>query len=73
NEKVKQTLWQWQDIEANASKSMRSNFRYQMGLIRAYFDAHVQLRLIYETDLERQARTHLSSSKTLRTGKVIEL
>lgn len=73
NEKVQQTLWQWQEIENNASESMRSNFRYQMGLIRAYFDAYVQRRLIYETDLERQARAHLSSSKTLGTNKSIEL
>lgn len=73
NEKVQQTLWQWQEIEANALENMKTNFRYQMGLIRAYFDAYVQLRLIYETDLERQARSYLSDSKNLGTGKAIEL
>ncbi len=73
NEKIPETLWQWQEIENNASESMRLNFRYQMGLIRAYFDAYVQQRLIYETDLERQAREHLSNSKTLGTAKAIEL
>ena len=35
------------------------NYRYQMGLIRAYYDAYVQKRLVYETWLEQQSREEL--------------
>jgi len=73
NDKIQQTLWQWQEIEANATESIRSNFRYQMGLIRAYYDAYIQNRLIYETDLERQARAHLSDAPSIGTNKAISL
>lgn len=73
NMKVQQALWQWQEIEANASISMRSNFRYQMGLIRAYYDAYIQDRLIYETELERQARAQLSDAPALGAAEAINL
>ncbi|MCG8311560.1 MAG: hypothetical protein MI975_29505 [Cytophagales bacterium] len=55
NDHVQSNLKQWQDIERKASEKMKSNFRFQMGLIRAYFDAYVQKRLIYETFLEQKA------------------
>lgn len=73
NTKIQQALWQWQEIESIASPSMQSNFRYQMGLIRAYFDAYVQNRLIYETNLERQARADLWSAASIGADKAIAL
>jgi hypothetical protein len=56
------TLHQWQEMEKNASEKMLSNFRFQEGLIRAYFDAYEYQRLIYETNLERQAMDILSKA-----------
>lgn len=73
NEKVEQTLWQWQEIEAIATDAMKSNYRYQMGLIRAYFDAYVQKRLVYETNLERQARAQLSDANKIGAEKAVTL
>src|SRR6478735_8424380 len=64
NEQVQVTLQQWQDMEKSAPKEVLSNPRFQNGLIRAYFDAYTQRRLIYETALERQARNILESAKT---------
>ena len=55
NDNVERTLQQWQDMEKSASDNILSNPRFQNGLIRAYFDAYIQRRLIYETHLERQA------------------
>ena len=63
NEQVQLTLQQWQAMEKEASQEVRSNPRFQNGLIRAYFDAYTQRRLIYEVNLERQARNILESRK----------
>ena len=35
--------------------AVRENYRFQMGLLRAYYDAYVKRRLIHETELEAQA------------------
>ena len=49
------TLRQWQDMERKATPDVLSNFRFQNGLIRAYYDAYQRRRLIYETELEQKA------------------
>ena len=63
NSSVQQTLQQWQTLEKNASPEVLSNPRFQSGLIRAYFDAYIQQRLIYETSLERLTKNKLASRK----------
>ncbi|MCK0188991.1 alpha-glucuronidase family glycosyl hydrolase [Arenibacter sp. F20364] len=73
NDGVLRTLRQWQDMEVHASKEVLSNFRFQMGLIRAYFDAYQYRRLMYETELEQKAREILSAAKTLGPIKTIEV
>jgi len=62
NQQVQQTLQQWQGMEKNAPQNVLSNPRFQSGLIRAYFDAYIQRRLINETSLERQARNILENA-----------
>lgn len=59
NSTVENTLRLWQAMERDASKDVLDNYRFQMGLLRAYYDAYVQQRLIYETALETQAREML--------------
>jgi len=68
---VARTLQQWQQIEAHASERAQRNFRFQMGLLRACYDASVQRRLIRETDLEQQARAVLASASRLGAGEAI--
>lgn len=63
NDGVIRTLQQWQGMEANASKRVLSNPRFQMGLIRAYYDAYIYRRLVYETELENAARETLTYAK----------
>ena len=46
NEKVEQTLRQWQHLEKQASPELIKNFRFQMCLLRAYYDAYIQRRRI---------------------------
>jgi hypothetical protein len=68
NTGVTRTLQQWQDMERNASGPVLSNFRFQMGLIRAYYDAYIQRRLIYETELEEAAKDVLTTAN--KTGSL---
>lgn len=65
------TLHQWQDMERNASKSVLKNYRFQLGLIRAYYDAYIFQRLNYEKYLEQQALNILSRAKTDGAKKAI--
>lgn len=62
NEGVNRTLGQWQHIEKSAPLKVRQNPRFQMGLIRAYYDAYIRERLIYETDLEAKAKRILQET-----------
>ena len=62
NEKVEQTLRQWQHLENNASPELIKNFRFQMCLLRAYYDAYIQRRLIREKALEAQAEEVLENA-----------
>jgi hypothetical protein len=67
NKTVEQTLMQWKDIEKQAPQNLTLfNFRFQMCLLRAYYDALVQRRLIYETALESKAKEVLQNA-TLET------
>nr|WP_246440127.1 hypothetical protein [Rhabdobacter roseus] len=72
NEGVLRTLTQWQAIEKQAAQQVPTNFRLQMGLLRAYYDAYVYRRLIYETELEQQAREYLRQAGTLGTQVAME-
>lgn len=62
NDGVEITLQQWQALERTASPAVLANYRFQMGLLRAYFDALIQRRLQHETWLEQQAREILENA-----------
>jgi len=55
NENVDTTLARFQTMERAATPAELLNWRFQQGLYRAYYDAYVRRRLIYETDLYNQA------------------
>jgi hypothetical protein len=55
NENVEATLARFQTIERAATPAELLSWRFQQGLYRAYYDAYVRRRLIYETDLYGQA------------------
>ena len=69
NEKVGQTLLQWQQIESEVSPELIKNFRFQMCLLRAYYDAYIQRRLTHEKALEAQAKDILENA-TSETSSV---
>lgn len=72
NDGVLRTLQQWQEMEKTASSYILSNYRFQMGLIRAYFDAYQYRRLIYETELETHAREVLLTTKSKGSIQALE-
>lgn len=53
------TLQQFQDMERRASPLTLKNWRFQQALYRAYYDALVRSRLLYESGLEEQAMDQL--------------
>ncbi len=61
NGAVKGTLLQWRKLEAQAPK-LEGNWRWQMCLLRANYDAYVRDRLITETKLEDEANRVLANA-----------
>jgi hypothetical protein len=59
NTQVETTLAQFQTVERSASPADLKNWRLQQALFRAYYDAYVRRRLIFETQLEQQAMESL--------------
>src|SRR5579883_2946546 len=55
NAGVETTLQQFQAMERTASPQVLENWRFQQALYRAYYDAYNRARLLYETELEKQA------------------
>src|SRR5262249_1242057 len=62
---VETTLQQFRDLERRASPEVLKNWRFQQALYRAYYDAFVRSRLIYETDLEQQALSCLRLARQI--------
>jgi hypothetical protein len=61
NGAVEATLLMWQQLEHRAPR-LEQNWRWQMCLLRANYDAYVRRRLLYETDLERRANLILAEA-----------
>ena len=52
NGSVETTLQQFQSLERRVTPHVLANWRFQQALYRAYYDAYVRGRLLFETDLE---------------------
>ncbi len=55
NENVTTALEQFRSMEDSAAPEELLNWRFQMGLYRAYYDAYIRARLIHETDSRGRA------------------
>lgn len=64
NGAVEGTLLQWNNLEARAPH-LAGNWRWQMNLLRANYDAFVRRRLLYETELENEANAILAGAATI--------
>ncbi len=71
NEGVETTWAIFRDLEKRATPQMKLNWRFQQALYRAYFDAYVRHRLIYETALEQQALGTLREAPRMGTAMAL--
>ncbi|MES1213925.1 MAG: hypothetical protein ABUT20_00285 [Bacteroidota bacterium] len=58
NGSITSTLTAWKTLE-KANPSLNTNWRWQMNLLRANYDAYTRGRFIYETQLENQVNGEL--------------
>ena len=65
NSGINVTLQQFQTMERQATPSQLQNWRFQQALYRAYYDAYVRSRAIYEASLEDQAMNKLREARLL--------
>lgn len=61
---IEGTLLLWQQLEKRAP-GLETNWRWQMCLLRANYDAYIRRRLIYETGLENQANAVLENASAV--------
>ena len=69
---VEGTLLFWQNLEKANPALNKSNWRWQMLLLRAYYDTYTRRRLIYEQGLEKEANALLLQSEQLGAGKAMD-
>ncbi len=72
NAMVDQTLLQFRAMERAATPQMLRNWRFQQVLYRAYYDAYIRRRLLYESSLEQQAMDHLRDAPRLGAGMALD-
>jgi hypothetical protein len=72
NEGVTTTLQQFQAMEREASPQTLLNWRFQQALYRAYYDAFVRRRLLYEQDLEERVMEVLRSAPKVSAFAAME-
>ena len=71
NEYIPETLAQWKKLEAE-NPQLAGNWRWQQLVMRAYYDAYIQQRHLYEKDLEAQANILLASARTTGADKAMD-
>lgn len=62
NKVIGETLASWKKMEVE-NPQLAKNWRWQQLVMRAYYDAYVQNRLIYEKNLENEASEILAKAK----------
>ncbi len=65
NINVDTCLKQWKSMEKRVCGFAKENYRFEMGLLRAYYDAYQKQRYIYEKHLENEAMYVLSQCREL--------
>jgi hypothetical protein len=61
NGSVDATFGLWQQLE-NKAPELHDNWRWQLCLLRAYYDAYTRHRLLYESELESEANRVLADA-----------
>ncbi len=72
NGSVDGTLMLWQQLEREQPSLAATNWRWQMNLFRAYYDAYTRQRLIFETALEHDANRALAQAGRAGSAAAID-
>jgi hypothetical protein len=70
---VHDTLRIFREMELDATPQDKQNWRFQLALYRAYYDAYIRRRLIYETELEEQAMEVLRMATEKKVDTLLAL
>jgi len=70
---VHETLKIFREMELDATPQDKQNWRFQLALYRAYYDAYIRRRLIYETELEEQAMEVLRMATEKKVDTLLAL
>jgi len=71
NGAIEGTLKLWQELEQKAPQ-LKDNWRWQMCLVRAYYDTYVRRKVIYEQQLEEQSNLVLQSVDKISSDMAIQ-
>ncbi len=71
NGSVEGTLLQWQRLQSR-ERQLQANWRWQMCLLRANYDAYIRHRLIHETGLEIEANAILLEAPKLGSATAMK-
>lgn len=71
NGAIEGTLKLWQELEQKASQ-LQNNWRWQMCLVRAYYDAYIRRKVIYEQGLEEKANQILQGVEEVGPEKAMQ-
>jgi len=72
NKSIEVTLKQWKDMKKQMPADVVKNYRFQMGLLRAYYDTYIRERLIHETALESEAKEVLRDAARITSREKLE-
>ncbi len=65
NERIEKTLADWREIERQLPEAAQTNWRLQLPLLRANYDAYLKQRLIRHTQIEQEAKTRLREAANI--------
>lgn len=68
---VEATFAFWKNLEST-TPTLKGNWRWQMLLLRAYYDTYTKRRLAYEQSLEKQANAILETASKIGLDKAME-
>ncbi len=72
NKTVEKNLTRWKAIESADPDGMAHNWRLQLCVLRAYYDAYVQRRLAFESGLENEAIKKLADAAKSGSASAID-
>lgn len=73
NDGVEHTFDRWQRIEGNNEGLVEHNYRLQLFLLRAYYDASLKKRLVHETWLEQKAKDIMAAADKYGAEKTMKM